>query len=198
MVLFNLYLCIACFFTKPPDSDIDSLFYRWNKSTLHSIRDGIDHAATMNEKASYSNRFAARPAFWEIETDSLNKESIRWKFLKTISLSFNWKDKNWTVIEVMKSGERVRLMNYLICYDNSGARIISYDYVGGEWVKLNERQMRLKMKDLTLKTTKGLYESGDYSHDLILTNFKSSSILSSTYFLETSLSKSSKIVSIVN
>jgi hypothetical protein len=98
----------------------------------------------------------------------------------------------------MKSGERVRLMNYLICYGNSETKIIVYDYVGGEWVKQSESQMRLKKKDITLKSTKGLYESGDYSPELIVTNFKSASILLSTYFLEYSLSRSSKIVSIVN
>ena len=198
MTLLSLYFCTAFFLTKPSDTDIDSLFYRWNQSTLHSIQDGMDHAATTGEKMHYSNRLEARSAFWEIETDTLNKASIRWKFLKTISLSFNWKDKDWTVIEVMKSGERVRLLNYLIYYGNSGTKVITYDFVGGEWVKLNERQMRLKMKDITLKSTKGLYESGDYSPELIVTNFKSASILLSTYFLEYSLSRSSKIVSIVN
>lgn len=198
MTVVNLYLFISCLLINPVDKDIDTLFNNWNKATLQSLRNSSDLAKKDYEKGLYENRLNALPAGWQIVEDSMNRESIRWKFLRKISLAFNWKDKSWTVIEVIKSGERIRLMNYLIYYSNSRAQIIAYDYVGGEWVKLNERQMGLKMKDLTLKTTKGLYESGDYSHDLILTNFKSSSILLSTYVLETSLSKSSKIVSIVN
>ncbi|SFD51297.1 hypothetical protein SAMN05518672_102249 [Chitinophaga sp. CF118] len=194
----HFYLCIASLLIKADDINIDSLFYKWNKATLRSLENSLSNAAIVGEKELYQNRLEAEPVYWDIETDSMNKESIRWKFLEQICKEFNPENNNWTVVEVVKSGEVVRIINYLICYDSSGAKIITYRYLIGGWSRVEERYADIKMRDLALTTARVSFESGSNNYDAIVTNFKSGSILQSEYFLNSTLSEKSKIVSIIN
>jgi hypothetical protein len=182
----------------PADSDIDSLFYNWNKAILHSLQEGMEHARIADEKALFANRLEGQPIFWPIEIDDLNKESIRWKFLEHIEKDLNWKNRNWTVIEVKKSGERVILQNHLLCYDNSGAKIITYRWFYNVWKKIGESHAIFKMNDLALKKARVPFNSGKNNYDVIVTNFKSEVVLQSEYFLEGTLSDKSKIADIIN
>lgn len=198
MTLFKFYLCIVSFLIKATDTNIDSLFYEWNKASLHSLKCELDRARIADEKRLYENRLEVRPAYWDIESDSLNKESIRWKFLEQVQKDFNWENNNWTVIELMKSGEVRILKNHLICYDSSGAKIITYQWFYDKWKKIDERRAVLKMNDLVLSTLRVPFNSGKYDYDIIITNFKSEFILESVYFINTTLSDKGKIAEIIN
>jgi hypothetical protein len=198
MTLFNIYLCIVSFLIKPADTNIDSLFNEWNQVSLHSLKTELSLAKNADEKSLYENRLEVRPAYWNIESDSLNKESIRWKFLEQVQKDFNWKDNNWTVIEMMKSGEVRILKNHLICYDSSGAKIITYQWFYDKWRKIDEKHGVFKMKDLALSKARVPFNSGKYDYDIIVTNFKSEHILESIYFINTTLSDKGKIAYVIN
>ena len=136
------------------------------------------------------------PEMWEIEVDSLNKSSIRWKFLKQVETYFNWKDKNWSIIEVRKTGERIHYINFLICPEKFETKIIAYEYLSGDWKKMNERYKTIKINNLT--KGKLAYSSDNYPYDVIVTRFKSDAIVQSFYFVSSTLSNKSETARIIN
>lgn len=196
MNILKLYLFLVAFLMQREVDDIDHLFYRWNLATLNSINEGLNCAIDSSERELYDNRFSTIISIWQIESDSLNKESIRWKFLKQIGNDFNRKKKEWTVIEIMKSGERVRFTNYFIVYDNLRVKVVRYDYTDGIWVKKEvENKLGVKIGDFKIQRCE--LGCGRNSFDIIVTNFNSSSILQSTYFLNSTLPHKNKIDDII-
>ena len=86
----------------------------------------------------YDNRITSAKAIWGILQDSMNTASIRQKFLEQVQKEANCKNKNWAIIEVFKSGEIARLVNYLICFNaDETALLVEYNY-----------QMRQKSKNI--------------------------------------------------
>jgi hypothetical protein len=198
MIFFNFYLCIVSFLIKPADATIDSLFYKWNKASLLSLKSQLDHARYADEKSLYENRLELLPSYWDIESDSLNKESIRWKFLEQVQKDFNWENNRWTVIELVKSGEVVILKNHLICYDNLGAKIITYQWFYDKWKKIDEKHANYNMYDFALSKSRVPFNSGKYDYDIIVTNFESETVLESVYFVNTTLCDKGIITEIIN
>lgn len=197
MSILKMYLLVTAFIIKQQGHDIDKLFYRWNLATLNSINEGLNYAIDPYERALFDNRLNTMITICQIESDSLNKKSTRWKLLSQIEKDFNRSGKSWTVIETMKSGERVRFTSYLIEFDNFLKKIIRYDYTDGIWVKNSVTENSdINIEDF--KTKRRELGTGGNTFDIIVTNFNSSSILQSTYFLNSTLPNKSKIYDVIS
>lgn len=177
--------------------DVPSMFPKWNNATLYSLKENFQKAVGSKEKSLYDNRIASITAIWGIREDSLSTESIRWKFLDQIKKELNCKDENWAIIEVMKSGERVRLVNYLICFKAQGeALVVEYNYQQSNWIKSNTKTMELSADEMS-RNMRVPFGEGKFSHDVIVTNFKGGEIINSEYFLYSTLSNQCKAVKII-
>ncbi|SHK78847.1 hypothetical protein SAMN05444266_101145 [Chitinophaga jiangningensis] len=191
-----IFLC-TFFFHLPStneDTNIDSLFLNWNRVTLNSLSRLCSDMEEQSDRSLCENRIATMPGFWAIEDDSLNRSSIRWIFLNKMENDSNKLSKDWTIVEVMKTGEKVSLVNYIISYSGTNANIIKYVYAKGEWIKINEKISMLKIGDFKLPISKTLLSSNSYPYDVIITNFKQDSVCESNYYLEHTIADSIKIV----
>jgi hypothetical protein len=198
MTFLNFHWLIIVFFTGFIYKDSDALFYNWNKASIQSLENSVKDATDSVIRKSYENRLAALPLALDIQDDMLNKESIRWKFIEQINKDFIREGRNWTVIEISKSGEKIRLLNYLIYYDNpKKCTIVKYEYKAVGWQKMTEETRKLKKHDFDLKKLKVPWGTGHYHHDVIITNFKSETVLQSEYFLYTSLADKSALLSLI-
>ncbi|KAA2243385.1 hypothetical protein F0L74_12855 [Chitinophaga agrisoli] len=196
-ILFSCYCCILGVFYSS-DPGIYNLFYHWNKISLAALNAAVKQADSEDERKLYESTLTAMSDIWVIKPGSLNDKTLRWLFLEQISTDFDWRNKDWSVIEVRKNGERIRLINYLICYEGENARIIVYDYNNGKWIKLKDGSDHLKMGDLIHPSPKAPINKGGNFSDIAVTDFKSSSPLRSMYFVETTLKKGSIISSIID
>jgi hypothetical protein len=177
--------------------DADSLFSKWNNATLRSLKENFHKAVNSNEKNLYDNRIASNTAFWGIQEDSLNRSSVRWKFLEQAKKELHCTNEIWAIIEVIKSGEKVRLINYLICFKAQGeALVIEYKYQQEEWMISKKDTIELRADDMLINT-KVLFGKGEFKDDVIVTNFKGEEIKQSDYFLYSTLSVQSKIGKII-
>ena len=192
-------LCIGFFgiVNNVDNPGIYNLLQHWNKMSLSVLKENAASAITGQERELYQNRLEAMPEAWE-GVDSINYKSIRLFFLEQISADFNWKDKKWAVIEVVKNGEMKRLVNYLIYYNGSQANIIVYRYYLDKWIKIHEWQEHLKMVTLFKKKDKVPMDKGSNAGDVIVTSFKSGFPLQSAYFVENTLDQGSMIKSIIS
>jgi len=198
MAFLKFYCSVIVFLIVHISEDCNSLFCNWNKASIQSLRNSVNETTNYDAKRLQENRLLELPITLEISIDSLNKKSRRWKFIEQISRDFNWDGKNWIVIEVTRSGERLMILNYLIYYDNSRkTTVIKYEYNKGERQKEKEEILQLKGKDFNLEGMKVPYGTGNYPHDVIISNFKSGTVLHSEYFLPTSLSDKYPLLSLI-
>jgi len=195
----SIYLCVFFFhlIATDADTDIDSLFLNWNRATLSSLSRSCSQMEKASDRSLCENRIITMPGFWSIEDDSLNRSSIRWAFLKKIRTDSNNLSKDWTVIEVMKTGEKVSLLNYIISYNGINATVITYTYVKGNWLKSNEKNSMLKIEDFKFPVGKALLPSNSYPHDIIVTNFRLNTVLESNYYLEHTITNRNKIINML-
>lgn len=195
MKMLSTLLCL--FFSFLPvenDERIDALFLKWNRITLNSLRKTCVEMKDEDDRSRCDNRATSMPGFWSIDDDSLNRASVRWKFLRKIDMDAVSLTKNWTIIEVMKSGERIRLKNNVVCYRKSDAVVFTYEYSGGDWVKLNETKVNLSKSDTRFPVGKALLPHNSYPHDVVITNFVHDSIATSDYYLAHTIDNEKRIV----
>nr|WP_295871362.1 hypothetical protein [uncultured Chitinophaga sp.] len=147
-----------------------------------------------SDRSLCQNRLATIPGFWSIEEDSLNRSSIRWTFLEKMMTDADKLSKEWTIVEVVKTGEKVSLLNYVINYNGQNATVVRYSYVNGSWLKVNERIGRYKIENFRRSVAESLLPSNSYPYDVIITNFKLDSVMESNYHLEHTIADSSNIV----
>ncbi|MGN7823337.1 hypothetical protein ACTJJB_24670 [Chitinophaga sp. 22536] len=177
-------LCISLIgFINPEDPVIYSLFYHWNKMSLALAKE-IPSGKNAEEKMLYQERLQSFCRLWNMVPDSLQNTSLRWRFLERISTEFNWKDKKWSVIEMIRSGEITRVDNYLVFYHGRMAHIIAYRYETDKWVKMREWQQHIKTSSLVIKSATGTAKQGCNNGDVIVTDFKSALPLQVAYFAE--------------
>jgi len=158
----------------------------------------VSSATKEEEKELYLDRLYAMWEMLEFKPGSMNNNTLRWQFLDEISKEFDWKGKSWSVIEEKRSGERIRILNYLIYYHEKHRKIIVYDYYAGKWEKLKERTETFKTKSLIEQDTKvSAFEGGNFS-DVIVTDFKSALPLQSMYFIEGTIKEHSSIHRIIS
>lgn len=196
-VLTCLYFSFLGIFNSIDSSNIGNLLQHWNKTSLSVLKENVASAVTEQERALYQNRLEAMPGVWD-GIDSINYKSIRLLFLQQINTDFNWKDRKWAVIEVVKNGEIKRLVNYLVYYDGRQTSIIAYRYHLDRWIKVQKWQEHLKIATLFQKKDKVSMDRGNNSGDVIVTNFKSELPLQSSYYVENTLAQNSIIMSIIS
>ncbi|WP_436484493.1 hypothetical protein [Chitinophaga sp. ARDCPP14] len=197
IILFNFYLFILGVFNNMQEPNIYNLFYHWNKTSLAALDMTTRSANNDQERNLYQSKLDAMSDIWKIKPGSINNESLRWLFLEQISPDFDWKDKDWAVIEVKKSGERISLMNYLIYYHENETKIIVYDYNRGKWIKLKESIEHFRINDLIRSDIKVPINEGRNFCDIVVTDFRSTTPLHSMFFVENTLAQSSVIAAII-
>lgn len=172
--------------TNPKHLSIDSVFVSWNKSTLSSLNNHIISATDSSEKSLYKNRLLAFKSFIDIDGDNdVNTESIRYQFLKMISLDVA--GDNFAIIEANSSGEVVELRNYLITPDKKNIDV--YNFIDRQWVKSKTEKVALSVSN-NLNSYFTKFGSGVNQDDVIVTSFNKEEVDASEYYLFTTLSKS--------
>lgn len=197
MNLLSLIIAFKTLSLGCSDATLDSLFYNWNKATIQSIDAHIVNSVDQSEKSLYNNRKASVLAIWDIETDSLNKNSIRMKFLDRIYHDIPLLSNDFKIIEVMKSGEKVILDNYLISRGVHGqVKAFKYRFTRGQWTKIAESHFSVNERDFSTKKAKVPLGSSKIFYDVIISSF-SKGFVKSDYFLYSTLSEKSKIASLI-
>jgi hypothetical protein len=147
-----------------------------------------------NDSALCADRLASLPYMWSITEDSLNRASIRWRFLKRIITDAVPLKNNWTIIELRKSGEVVRILNYVICYRELNAIVFTYRYEGGSWRMVSEKKASISKADVEIPVKRASLSRTGYQHDVTITNFSDDSVVSSIYYMPCMLRNDNRIV----
>jgi hypothetical protein len=197
-MLFSFYFYLVGLFVSLSDPNIYSLLYHWNKASLVALHTAAASANTEEERKIYKNRLDVMSDIWKMEPGSVNNKSLRWLFLEQISADFDWKNKPWSVIEVKKRGERISLLNYLVCYDKKQTKIILYDYQKDRWVKVKEKIEPLKLKALVQREDKVPINEGKNFNEIIVTVFNSAQPLRSMFYVVATLSQNSIVADIIS
>ncbi|MBC9914602.1 hypothetical protein [Chitinophaga varians] len=168
---------------------IYSLFYHWNKKSL---------ALAQDTPAIHQDRLAGFLESWKMNPDSFHHTSLRWRFLEQISAEFNWKDKRWSVIEMIRNGEIMRVDNYLVFYQGGIAHIMAYRYQTDKWVKIQEWQERFKTTGLVRKIGNNAGSQGHNNGDVVVTDFTAALPLRVAYFAEYTVPPGSEMERIIS
>ncbi|MGL2993377.1 hypothetical protein [Flavobacterium sp. TSSA_36] len=171
----------------------DELFINWNKETVSSLK-SINE--TLTEQNYAKNRLEARFAYWEIKDESqLNRNSIRYTFLKILNKKIDSKDL--VIIEADHSGEYYRIQNFVVYLNaNNKLDLEIYRYDRNEGWKLEKiiTSYDGKINSILEKNGKDFINRDD----IIVSHFELGKILSSEYFLFETLKNNEvkKIISI--
>ncbi|ACU59564.1 hypothetical protein Cpin_2071 [Chitinophaga pinensis DSM 2588] len=195
----GILICLFfSFLSGNTDEKIDDLFLQWNRLTLCTLEKTCNNMKQENDSSLCANRLASLPYMWSVTTDSLNRDSIRWRFLKKITTDALPLKNNWTIIELKKSGEVVRILNYVICYRESDAVVFTYRYESGSWQKVGEKNASLTRADAEIPVKRASFSRTGYQHDVIITNFSDDSLVSSIYYMPYMLRNGNRIVKLLN
>ncbi|MFV5697885.1 hypothetical protein ACM55H_05910 [Flavobacterium sp. ZT3R17] len=171
----------------------DELFINWNKETVSSLKSIKE---TLTEQNYAKNRLEARFAYWEIKDESqLNRNSIRYTFLKILNKKIDSKDL--VIIEADNSGEYYRIQNFVVYLNaNNKLDLDIYRYDRNEGWKLEKIITNYDGKINSILENKGKYFIN--RDDIIVSHFELGKIVSSEYFLFETLKNNEvkKIISI--
>lgn len=176
----------------------DTVFIQWNQATLKSLQSRIHSASDNSERSIYKNRILAFKAAMEIDADTtINTQSIRYQFLKTLLKDTAHFSANFYVIEAERSGEMLEIINYVIYPNDIGFNIATYNFERGEWRKgSNIKRVNVRLpNDLEIQYVN--FGLGFNQEDIIVTKFNESKITASAYYVYTTLSNSSILKEIV-
>jgi hypothetical protein len=171
----------------------DELFINWNKETVSSLKSIKE---TLTEQNYAKNRLEARFAYWEIKDESqLNRNSIRYTFLKILNKKIDSKDL--VIIEADHSGEYYRIQNFVVYLNaNNKLDLEIYRYDRNEGWKLEKiiTSYDGKINSILEKNGKDFINRDD----IIVSHFELGKIVSSEYFLFETLKNNEvkKIISI--
>lgn len=179
------------------DANIYSLFYHWNKMSISTLTRNAASPANETEKELYQQSQPRMIDLWMGNSDYPDNQTLRWRFLEQISQEFNWKDKEWSVIETIKSGEVTRILSYLICYNGDGAHVIMYECYSDGWHKVVDFQAHFSVSDLINKNDKVPAYQGTNSNDVVVTNFKSALPTQVAFYVSNTLAEGSKAKGVI-
>jgi hypothetical protein len=163
------------------NQEIEEVLKSWNIATVNSINEQMEVSKNETFKSLCKNRILALGASWKTsDFKEVNNSSTRYKFLKEI-LSFK-NSNDFYIIEADKSGEYVRIQNYVIYKKNKKVEIYRFDYTNEGW-KVAEK-FTIK-GNIDIDPYKYYYEfgSGVNANDVIITHFTNKSVEESYYYL---------------
>lgn len=169
------------------NTNIKETFIDWNKATISSLKGQI--RLPNPEGAIYRNRLEAFKALVEIGDQSeVNLHSIRYQFLKEISLGMKNK-KEFYVVEANRSGESIELINYVIEVYNNGVWAVDiYTHNNTKWHKKGTTRKINMNPNTNLNNISTKFGLGFNGNDIIVTKFVKKSVIKSNYYLYGTLS----------
>jgi hypothetical protein len=181
-------------------TNIDSVFIKWNKVTLQSLEQQNTPGETIEAKL-YNNRIEVLKGYLEIDSiTSINPNSMRYQFLTILHTKYKFENSVLFVLEANESGYMVTLRNLVVRIDSSHtANIEFYEFFDGRWHftgdgKLNNFYIKNDRKDWKAIFGQGFNKNGD----IIVTKFNNSKIDDCEYYLIATLSKKSGVENIIN
>ena len=204
--MFKLTLLLyffSCLVYKPhqiyAQRHLDSIFINWNISTFKSLDAQIQSSADSVQKSNYENRRLTFNGYLDIEkVESVNTESLRYKFLDKIRLGNNER-QNFYIIEANKSGMSMLLRSFVVYIDTAHkAEIVFYTYVNGKWQKRGLCKKDNFNIDNDLKSSITEFGKGFNYGDIIVTKFENNFVKESQYYLYSTLSMKSAIKEVLN
>jgi hypothetical protein len=188
--LLMFILLLSSFLDEKKGTGIDmaATFVNWNKATIASLR----QLSTSNEQTRvtdyYKNRVAAFYAYIDIKSDNqLNKESIRYKFLKLLKNKLETKDV--FIVEATNSGEEVDIRTivlYPTATDKVDVEIYRYSLQG--WRRdtaIKNYQLSVDKSFLSGRVT---WAKGFNHDDVTVSHFHDGKVKASEFFLFGTLS----------
>lgn len=201
LALSLLILCSSCGNTghnaveSSTTFNPDTVFIKWNRATIKSIRDRISSVKDSTEKSHYENRLSAFKAFIEINhVEEINKKSIRYEFLNLLTADTIYKD--FFIIEANRSGEVVEIINYVVCPMEDDLKVVEYNYEEGKWIKKSATQAKAKISG-DLKSQFVKFYSGFNQDDIIIAHIHQGEVKSCEYYIYSTLSAQSPFKKIV-
>lgn len=187
-----IILGLTLFYSFKPNAfigNIDKIFISWNTLTFNSINSQTikikESKETEYVKELYESRLKSFKASKEINNlNHINKESIRYKFLKKISED-NLFNNNFYIIEADRSGEMIELINYLaIPIENNQYQIFRYNYnlKNKDWEKVLSKKIP-KNEIGCLSNCQLPIGDGNNHEDVIITHIVNKVVKFSTFYL---------------
>lgn len=199
--LSYLLMFLSCGNTPQQDhnnTDVNAIFFDWNKSTLLTLTGHIQSSQDSTEKETYSNRLLAFKAFVEIrDYTDIKFNSIRHQFLREL-LKSKHQNGNFYIIEANRSGESVEILNYVVFLDDQNIDHTSvYTFANDMWVRGADIKITDLLVNKDLKSQLVNFGSGINQDDVIVTSFNKYKVMDSEYFLYGTLSNKSWIKKIL-
>lgn len=195
--LINIAFCSALFFVVPIERNTDNLFLQWNRATLGFLNSNCPLLEDTGDRKRCQQLHDDMLPFWSTDTVNIYRQSFRWRFLNKIVNEENLSN-DWIIVEVKKSGERTRFMNYLITQNGSKTKVVIYDYIKGEWIKLGERTSKIKLDELRIPLRRMVVPTNSSGYEIIITNFKKDSVLKSQYCLPYFIPLKNKVIKLLD
>ena len=174
----------------------DTTFINWNKASLQSLAKQISSTKDSAERSLYENRVLAFKAFVDIDkAEDVNVKSIRYQFMQEMIKNVDNNQKDYYIVEANRSGERVEVRNYAIYPRTEGdkADVNVYNFSNRRWNKVSmSKEINFPFLDsLTSYRTK--FGLGFNQDDVIVTHFVNNTIITSEYYLYSTLSNTSNV-----
>lgn len=182
------------------ESSVDAVFIKWNKETLKSLAKQKEASADSIVIASLDNRSWNIPLYWDIAApDSINKQSVRYRFLK--NLTFEDLPKDIYVVEANSNGAKIITRSFVIYKDRTGHyQAQLYMYFKGQWemrkiIELDTCLLNPNLNKFILR--RGL---GFNSDDIIISRFvgRVHKVVESEYYLGGTLAQDSGIKKLID
>ncbi len=200
---FLFFIFFSCLVHNPNQTyaqqHLDSVFINWNISTFKSLDAQIQSSTDSVQKSNYENRRLTFNGYLDIEkVESVNTESLRYKFLRKIRLRNNER-QNFYIIEANKSGMSMLLRNFVVQIGAAHkAEIVFFTYVNGKWQKQGLCKKDNFNIDNDLKSSITEFGNGFNYGDIIVTKFENNLVKESQYYLYSTLSMKSGIKEVLN
>lgn len=198
ILYFSFFTSFSSINTKSYSDRIDSSFINWNKCTFKSLERQLNNTNDEKDREMFLNRLLAFHAFLDVESvDTINHQSIRYKFLKV--LFHKKKYKNFYIVEANLSGESVLLRNFVVYKDFNNITVIDfYIFINGEWKKIGNSKVEIFLLNTNLKKYILKFPSGYNHDDIIITQFDNEIVVTSEYYLYRTLSSLSGVQRILD
>jgi len=176
---------------------VDALYLGWNRATLADMKHQLQ-SVPAEQKEWYQNNIDALHSTGNLNTDSIDKESLRHTFLSHLTSRFPKLFDNFLVIEITTSGEIQKIFKFVLDISDCAHPVIyGYQYKG-EWESIGI------IKDTKLTVNKHLEQiqtapqKGFNFEDVIVTRFMKGKVESSKYLAHFTLAEKSFVTDVLS
>jgi hypothetical protein len=174
-------------------TNLDSVFVKWNKLTFRSIERQQKSTYDTSQKKYYTNRLDALKKYFDIkDSASVNSKSIRYEFLKVLFSRSYKKNSVFYLVESDESGYKVTIRNFVVYADSlNSVNIDYYTFSNSTWSLVEKKALNSCVIDYNLQEYVTKFWKGFNQDDVIVTKFEFGNLVESYFYLFYTLSSKS-------